>query len=92
MMDNIVPFPHKDTVNTYKAHTYNLDNITVNLNGFDCGVISASDWSYDLSDAIRDIQRDKLKTELDNLYENIKDRPECWEMVIASINRLSSLY
>lgn len=91
-MDNIVPFPHKDTVNTYRTHNYNLDKITVNLNGFDCGVISASDWSYNVSDAIRDIQRDRLKQELDNLYEKIKDSPECWDIVIASIKRLNSLY
>lgn len=88
-MDNVISFPHK---NTYTEQKYDYDKLTVNLNGFDLGVITASDWSYNVQDAVRDINRDKLRIELDQLYDLVKDNPESMEFVTATVSRLRSRF
>lgn len=88
-MGNVISFPHK---NTYTEQKYDYDKLTVNLNGFDLGVITASDWSYNVQDAVRDINRDKLRTELDQLYDLVKDNPESMEFVTATVSRLKSQF
>ena len=88
-MGNVISFPHKST---YTDQKYDYDKITVNINGVNLGIITASDWSYNVQDAMHDINRDRLRTQLDNLYAKVKDHPESLEFVMATITRLSQQF
>ena len=88
-MGNVITFPHK---NTYTDQKYDYDKVTVNINGVNLGIITASDWSYNVQDAMNDINRDKLRTQLDELYLKVKDHPDALEFVVATLTRLNQQF
>ena len=88
MSNNIIEFP-TDKNNQYSLNSSYTYNITVQIDGVD---IDDDVWRYGIEDAIRDIKKDQLKKELDDLYCRVKDHPEKWDFVIAALNRIKSQY
>ena len=90
MSDNIVQFPPRKNQD-YLSPGYAY-NVSVKIEGVDLGHLPEDIWQYGVHDAVKDIRKNRLRQELDDLYNVLKDRPESWDLVIASVNRLKSQY
>jgi len=92
MSNNIVRFPTPlDTKQTLSQPTYTY-NMSVTINGVDLGDLTDSIWQYDVNDAVKDIRKNKLKQEMDELYNLVEDHPESMEFVLAAVIRLKSQF
>jgi hypothetical protein len=88
MSNNIIEFPTDKNTNNLSFPTYTY-NVTVQFDGVE---LPEHIWKYGVEDAVRDIKKDQLKKELDDLYRRVKDYPEKWDFVIAAVNRIKSQY